>query len=133
MVRVYTRICAAATRSAPRPVPAGRRSPGTRRRRGRPARVRPVRTAARGRAGLNLAGRGPASRGAQETTMPQSRRTFLKLASAAGVASVAAAAAGTPNTALAAPKKEGAAPPRGMARGLTLLTIRKDGQLRLAA
>ncbi len=65
--------------------------------------------------------------------MTQGRRTFLKLASAAGVVAAASAAA-TPNTARAAPKKEGApAPPRGMARGLTLLSVRKGDEVHLAA
>ena len=60
--------------------------------------------------------------------MAQTRRTFLKLASAAGVV----AATGAPEGAAAAVKKQGDHP-RGMARGLTLLTIRRNGELRLAA
>jgi 2-keto-4-pentenoate hydratase/2-oxohepta-3-ene-1,7-dioic acid hydratase in catechol pathway len=69
--------------------------------------------------------------------MTQGRRTFIKLASAASVAGVAAMAAGAPGPARAAEKKdkkkEGPARPRGLARGLTLLTIEKDGAPRLAA
>ena len=62
--------------------------------------------------------------------MTQGRRTFLKLAGAAGVV----AAAGTAGTAEAAVKKtQGKDHPRGMARGLTLLSIRgQDGEPRLA-
>jgi 2-keto-4-pentenoate hydratase/2-oxohepta-3-ene-1,7-dioic acid hydratase in catechol pathway len=63
--------------------------------------------------------------------MTQGRRTFLKLAGAAGVVAVA----GTAGTAEAAVKqKDGRKDhPRGMAKGLTLLSIRgKDGEPRLA-
>jgi 2-keto-4-pentenoate hydratase/2-oxohepta-3-ene-1,7-dioic acid hydratase in catechol pathway len=63
--------------------------------------------------------------------MAQGRRTFLKLAGAAGVV----AAAGTAGTAQAAmKKKEQQERPRGMAKGLTLLSIRgPDGEPHLAA
>ena len=58
------------------------------------------------------------------------RRSFLKMASAAGVAAAAASA----GTAEAAEKKSAKAPapgPKGMARGLTLLTFRHGGEYRL--
>jgi 2-keto-4-pentenoate hydratase/2-oxohepta-3-ene-1,7-dioic acid hydratase in catechol pathway len=62
--------------------------------------------------------------------MTQGRRTFLKLAGAAGVAA-AATTAGTAEAAMK--KKEGKDHPRGMAKGLTLLSVRgKDGAPRLA-
>jgi 2-keto-4-pentenoate hydratase/2-oxohepta-3-ene-1,7-dioic acid hydratase in catechol pathway len=62
--------------------------------------------------------------------MGQGRRTFLKLAGAAGLVAAAAGA----GTAEAAVKKQGSKDhPRGMARGLTLLSIEKDGAPRLAA
>jgi 2-keto-4-pentenoate hydratase/2-oxohepta-3-ene-1,7-dioic acid hydratase in catechol pathway len=62
--------------------------------------------------------------------MAQGRRTFLKLAGAAG-AVAAAGAAGTVEAAVK--RKDGKDRPRGMARGLTLLSIRgHDGEPRLA-
>src|SRR5512142_2030048 len=63
-------------------------------------------------------------------SMTHGRRTFLKVAGAASLA----AAAGSAGTAEAAvKKKETKARPRGMAKGLTLLTIVRDGEPRLAA
>jgi 2-keto-4-pentenoate hydratase/2-oxohepta-3-ene-1,7-dioic acid hydratase in catechol pathway len=59
--------------------------------------------------------------------MKPSRRDFLKLT---GIAAVAAGGALAPTPAQA----QSSAPfPKGMARGLTLLTLRRDGELRLAA
>jgi 2-keto-4-pentenoate hydratase/2-oxohepta-3-ene-1,7-dioic acid hydratase in catechol pathway len=66
--------------------------------------------------------------------MTQGRRTFLKLASAAGMAAATAGTAGAPASAAAADKKKArAAPARGMAKGLTLLSIQKGAEVRLAA
>jgi len=60
--------------------------------------------------------------------MAQGRRTFLKLAGAAGMMAAAAPGGG----AAAEPKKQPAAP-KGMAKGLTLLQVRKGAETRLAA
>jgi 2-keto-4-pentenoate hydratase/2-oxohepta-3-ene-1,7-dioic acid hydratase in catechol pathway len=64
--------------------------------------------------------------------MKQTRRSFLKIAGAVG----AAAAAGPFTASAAEPKPNAKTAPnvsRGMARGLTLLTIRRDGDHHLAA
>ena len=60
--------------------------------------------------------------------MSHSRREFFKVAGAAG-AGLAALRMGSPSASAASAQKG----PRGMARGLTLLTIRKDDEYRLAA
>ena len=60
--------------------------------------------------------------------MTTDRRNFLKAAGAAGVVAAAGTAVtGTPQVAHAAAGRG----PRGMAKGLTLLTIRRNGELRL--
>jgi 2-keto-4-pentenoate hydratase/2-oxohepta-3-ene-1,7-dioic acid hydratase in catechol pathway len=62
--------------------------------------------------------------------MAQSRRTFLKTAGAA----TALAASGTLRPAAAAePKAQNGNGKRGLAKGLTLLTLRRNGEYRLAA
>jgi 2-keto-4-pentenoate hydratase/2-oxohepta-3-ene-1,7-dioic acid hydratase in catechol pathway len=65
------------------------------------------------------------------------RRDFLKLAGAAGAAGFAAAAGpGAVAGAAGKPKPDGAPPSggqRGMARALTLCTLRRNGELRLGA
>jgi 2-keto-4-pentenoate hydratase/2-oxohepta-3-ene-1,7-dioic acid hydratase in catechol pathway len=60
--------------------------------------------------------------------MATDRRDFLKTAGAVGViAAAGAAVTGTPHTAHAAPGRG----PKGMAKGLTLLTMRRNGEFRL--
>jgi 2-keto-4-pentenoate hydratase/2-oxohepta-3-ene-1,7-dioic acid hydratase in catechol pathway len=61
--------------------------------------------------------------------MQTDRRDFLKAAGAMGtVAAAGASLAGAPGTAHGAPARSG---PRGLARGLTLLTLRRNGEFRL--
>lgn len=61
--------------------------------------------------------------------METDRREFLKVAGTAGaIAATGTALAGGPNAASAAPARSG---PRGMAHGLTLLTLRHNGEYRL--
>ncbi|HET7504769.1 MAG TPA: fumarylacetoacetate hydrolase family protein [Kofleriaceae bacterium] len=64
--------------------------------------------------------------------MEADRRDFLKVASTAGAIAAAGATlgagAGASGTAHAAPSRTG---PRGMAHGLTLLTMKRNGELRL--
>ena len=63
--------------------------------------------------------------------MTTDRRDFLKAAGAIGsIAATSAAFTGTASVAHAAPPRTG---PRGMARGLTLLTLRRNGEYRLGA
>ncbi len=61
--------------------------------------------------------------------MPTSRRSFLKIASAAGAVAVAGRGAAAPKS---APASKGARA-KGMAKGLTLLTLARDGAFHLAA
>ena len=60
--------------------------------------------------------------------METDRRDFLKVAGTAGAIAAAGAAMGGSGTASAAPARSG---PRGMARGLTVLTIRQGNEHRL--
>ncbi|HMG25036.1 MAG TPA: fumarylacetoacetate hydrolase family protein [Kofleriaceae bacterium] len=61
--------------------------------------------------------------------MDTDRRDFLKVAGTAGaIAATGAVLAGAPSSASAAPARSG---PRGMAHGLTLLTMRRNGDYRL--
>ena len=63
--------------------------------------------------------------------MTTDRRDFLKAAGAIGsIAATSAAFTGTAGVAHAAPPRTG---PRGMARSLTLLTLRRNGEYRLGA
>jgi 2-keto-4-pentenoate hydratase/2-oxohepta-3-ene-1,7-dioic acid hydratase in catechol pathway len=60
--------------------------------------------------------------------METDRRNFLKVAGSAGAIAAAGAALGGSGSASAAPARSG---PKGMARGLTLLTMRQGGEYRL--
>src|SRR5215813_7688915 len=64
----------------------------------------------------------------RRTTMETDRRDFLKAAGTAGAIAAAGAAMGGSGPASAAPARSG---PRGMARGLTLLTMRQGNEYRL--
>src|SRR5512140_1542174 len=65
----------------------------------------------------------------RRTAMTTDRRDFLKAAGAIGsIAATSAAFTGGASVAHAAPPRTGA---RGMAHGLTLLTLRRNGEYRL--